>query len=256
MPTLAKITLTEARLFLREPMSVGFGVLFPTALLLVMGAIPALREPSAEYHGARFVDFWAPSALVMGLGVVALQHIPTVLATYRENGVLRRMSATPVHPAQLLLGQLLVALGAAVASAVLLIASARLVLDVPLPRHPLGFAAAFAVGVGSVLAIGALIAAVSPNSRVASGLATMAYLVAMFAGGVFLPRFLMPEALLRIGDYTPPGVQGLLDAWTANAATAVVVGGQAGPPRPLQLAIMTLVALAAGAAAARLFRWE
>jgi ABC-2 type transport system permease protein len=256
MSTLSRITLTEARLFLREPMAVGFGVLFPTVLLLVMGAIPALREPSAEFDGARFVDFWAPSALVMGIGIVALQHIPGVLATYRESGVLRRMSTTPVHPGRLLLAQLLVALAAAVAAGGLLIASAWLVLDVPLPRYPGAFALAFAVGFGAVLAVGALIAAVAPNVRVAGGLAMVAYLVTMFAGGVFLPRFLMPDFLLRVGDYTPPGVQALLNAWTGDAAMAAAMGAQAGPPRPLQLAIMALVALIAGAAAAKLFRWE
>lgn len=69
-------------------------------------------------------------------------------------------------------------------------------------------------------------------------------MVVMFFGGVYLPRFLLPEFLARIGDYTPPGVQALLDAWTGT------------PPQPLHLAIMAVVALGAGAAAAKLFRWK
>jgi ABC-2 type transport system permease protein len=249
-------TLVEARLFLREPMSVVFGVLFPTVLLLSMGAIPALREPSAEYDGARFVEFWAPSALVLGIGILALQHIPSVLATYREKGVLRRLSTTPVHPATLLVAQLVVALGAAVVAAVVLVVSARLVLAVPLPRHPLSFVAAFVVGFGATLAIGMLIAAVAPNARAASGLSIVAYMAAMFAGGVFIPRFLLPEPLVRVGDYAPPGVQALLDAWSGSGAAAAAVSAAPGPPQVLRLAIMALVAVAAGAAAAKLFHWE
>jgi ABC-2 type transport system permease protein len=257
MSTLWRITVSEARLFLREPVMVGFGVLFPTALLLVMGALPALREPSEDFEGARFVEFWAPSALVIGVGVLALQHIPAAVTGYREKGILRRLSTTPAHPAQMLVAQLVIALGAAVAAAGLLIVTAWLVLDVPPPQHPLGFAAAFVAGFGAVLALGMLIAAVAPTQQVGVGLATLVYMLVLFAGGVFLPRFLMPEALVRIGDYTPPGVQALLDAWSDEATVAAAAGLEAaGPPQLLHLGIMALVALVAGGAAAKLFRWE
>jgi ABC-2 type transport system permease protein len=257
MSTLWKTTIVEGKLFLREPMSVIFGVLFPAAILLMLGAVPVLREPSEDFDGARFVELWAPTALVLGLAILGLQHIPGVVASYRQNGILRRMSTTPVHPAQLLVAQLIIALTAAVAAAVLLVLAAWLVLDVPPPAHPLGFAVAFVVGFGALLAIGLLIAAVAPNARVANGLSIMVFMLVMFAGGVYLPRFLMPEFLIRLGDYTPPGVQALLDAWSSDAAVAAAVGVEAtGPPQVLQLGIMSLVAVVAGGAAAKLFRWE
>src|SRR5690606_37857425 len=44
-----KLTATEGKLFLREPMSVLFGVLLPTAILLGLGAIPALRAPAPDF---------------------------------------------------------------------------------------------------------------------------------------------------------------------------------------------------------------
>jgi ABC-2 type transport system permease protein len=55
MSTLVRTTIVEARLFLREPTAAILGVLSPTIILLVLGAVPALREPSKEYDGARFV---------------------------------------------------------------------------------------------------------------------------------------------------------------------------------------------------------
>lgn len=257
MYTFWKLAAVEGKLFLREPMSVLFGVLFPAVILLGLGAIPALREPAPDFDGARFVDFWAPTALVLGIGILGLQHIPSVLATYRENGVLRRMSTTPVHPAKVLLAQLIVVLAAAVVAAVLLVFSAWLILDVPLPRHPWWFAAAFVLGFGAVLALGTLIAAVAPNVRVANGLAVFAYMATMLLGGVFLPRIFLPEILVRAGDFTPPGVQALLDAWSSDTAVAAAVGVEsARTPELLHLGIMGLIAVAAGWAAARLFRWE
>lgn len=247
---------TEIRLFLRDPGSALFGLLFPAGLLLALGAVPVLREPSPEFDGARFVEVWAPTALVLGIGIFALQHIPTVIATYREKGILRRVSTTPVHPATLLVAQLLVALLAAATAGAILAVSAWLLLDVPLPQHPGWFLAAFVIGFASLLAIGMLVAALARTAKVANGLSMIVWMVAMFVGGVFLPRFFFPEPLQRLGDYLPPGVQALQDAWSGNAAVAAAVGTTAGPPQPLQLGIMAVIAIAVGWVAARLFRWE
>ncbi|HEY8472386.1 MAG TPA: ABC transporter permease [Natronosporangium sp.] len=256
MSKLVKTTIVEGKLFLREPMSVGFGVLFPAGLLLLLGAIPALREPSPDFDGARFVEFWAPTALVIGMAILGVQHIPTVLATYREQGVLRRLSTTPVHPAQVLVAQLIVVMLAMLVGTALLVGSAWLVLDVPLPDQPLLFLAAFLVGFGAVLALGLLVAAVAPNARAATGFGTVVFMLIMFAGGVYLPRFLMPDFLVRLGDYTPPGVQALLETWSGDLAALSTVESSAAPPLALQLGIMALVAVVASTAAARLFRWE
>lgn len=257
MPSLVKLTTVEAKLFLREPMVVIFGVVFPTILLLGLGAIPALREPSPEFGGVRFVDVWAPTALVLGLGILGVQYIPSVLASYRENGILRRMSTTPVHPGTVLAAQLIVGMAAAIAAAGLLIVSAWLALDVPPPQHPWWFALTLVVGYGALLAIGTLIAAVTPNVRVANGVAMLAYMVVMLIGGVFLPRFLLPDFLVRLGAYTPPGVQALLDAWSGETSAAATAGmSEAGPSLLVQLGIMALIAVVVGAIAAKLFRWE
>jgi ABC-2 type transport system permease protein len=250
MRALYRLTAAETRLFLRDPLSVGLGVLFPAALLLALGAVPALREPAEEFGGVPFVESWAPAALALGLGIIALQQIPVVVATYRERGVLRRMSTTPAHPGAMLAAQLLVALGAAVVGGALLVVSAWLVLDVPLPRQPLGFAAAFAVGFGSLLAVGMFIAAVAPTVRLATALAALAYVATMFLGGVFLPQFLMPDLLVRISGYVPPGVQALLGAWSGAATLG------SSPPLALRLGMMAALGVVVAGAAARLFRWE
>jgi ABC-2 type transport system permease protein len=50
--------------------------------------------------------------------------------------------------------------------------------------------------------------------------------------------------LIRIGDFTPPGVQGVLDAWLGVAPEVLPLIG---------LAALTIVA---GALAVRVFRWE
>lgn len=245
MHALRKIIQTEARLLAREPLALFFALVFPTLLLTVLALVPALQEPSEEIGGARFIDFFAPSVIVLTLAMVCLQVVPNALAAYREQGVLRRLAVTPVHPGFILIGQLAVNLAMAVISTVLLIAVGRIAFDIPLPHFMLGFVVAFALGITALFALGLVVAAVAPTTRAASGMATVVFIVVMFFGGVYVPRHLLPDAITRIGAFVPPSVQALQDGWIGTA-----------PPQALHLLIMAVIALVATAAAARLFRWE
>jgi ABC-2 type transport system permease protein len=45
MPALRKLTLVEVKLFLRDPMAAFFALAFPPLLVVILGSIPAFREP-------------------------------------------------------------------------------------------------------------------------------------------------------------------------------------------------------------------
>jgi ABC-2 type transport system permease protein len=239
-----KIVNTEWKLFLREPSMVIFAILFPTVLLLVLGAIPALRTPDPNFGNLRFVDSYVSTLVVIALAFLGLNKLPATVATYREKGVLRRFSTTPVHPARLLAAQVIVNVIAGVIAVVLLMVVCRLVFDIDLPHHPLGFLATFVLGLLSLSALGLLVAAWAPSARSAGGWATVLFMLVMFFGGAYLPRFLMPEFLVTLGEYLPPGVGALQESWLGVA------------PDPLHLAVPALVTVVAGTVAAKSFRWE
>jgi ABC-2 type transport system permease protein len=239
-----KILKIESKLFLRDTAVMISAIALPAMILLILGAIPALRAPDDIFDGHSFVDVFAPSLLVMTLTMLGLNALPNALATYRERGILRRLSTTPAAPAALLAAQLVINVAVAVAGAVLLLAIGRLAFDIPLPTHPLGFAVAFILGAASLFALGLLVAALARSARAASGVSAGLGALVMFLGGVYLPRFLLPDFLVRIGNVTPPGIQALQDAWTGTS------------PKVLPLAIMAAVAIVAGGMAARFFRWE
>ncbi|GAB3400743.1 ABC transporter permease [Flindersiella endophytica] len=245
MKQLGKLIQVEAKLFLRDPAGWVFTFLLPTGLLLGLGAVPALRQPDETFGGARFIDLFAPSLIVITLAVLGVNMLPIRLATYREKGILRRLSTTPASPGKLLLAQLVVNTVLAFVSVALLVVVGKLAFDVPLPKQPLGFVAAFVLGLASLFAIGLLVASMARTARVGTALAMPLFFVVMFFGGVYVPRYLLPDILVRIGDYTPPGVQALLDSWSGD-----------GGVRPLQLAYLAAITVIAGGVAARLFRWE
>ena len=234
----------ESRLFLRDPLTTLIGVVLPTVVLAGLGAIPALREPADVFGGLRFTEYFAPSLLAVSIAVLGVQNLPTGLASYREKGILRRMSATPVSPFAVLVVQLVLNLVTAGLGTVLMVAVAVGGLGVPAPRHPLGFALAFLCGTAAVFAIGLLIAALAPRAKLAGGIGSVVFMVTQFFAGVYLPKFLLPDVVVRVGEFVPPGIAAFQGAWTGTGAD------------PLQLAVMALIAVVATGAAARFFRWE
>jgi ABC-2 type transport system permease protein len=244
MKNLAKFTAVESVLLFRETGTWLVAVLLPSAILVAIGVLFGPHEPSPDLGGQRFIDLFVPSMVVITLATLGANTLPARLIAYREKGVLRRLSTTPVRPASLLMAQLLINMVVAGAAVALLAVVGHLGFQIPLPRHPLGFALAFACGMASLFALGLLVAALAPNSRAGAALIVPLFVLVMFLGGVYVPRMFLPEFLIRLGDYMPPGVQAMQDAWLGT------------PPAPLQLVVLTAIALAAGAAAARLFRWE
>ncbi|OKL52546.1 hypothetical protein BSZ39_12520 [Bowdeniella nasicola] len=168
MTALRQLITTETKLFLRDPIAGAYELLFPTVLLLGLGSIPILRQPSPNFAGVRFVDHWAPSALVIGMIAIGVQHVPIVVATYRERGILRRLGTTPVHPSMLLVAQLIVAFVFVVLSAVILIVAAWLVLDVSLPQQPVTFMLAFVLGFAALVGVAMVSVAITPTAQSAN----------------------------------------------------------------------------------------
>ena len=241
--TLALIR-TESKLLFREPVSWLAAVALPSAVLLIFGTLFAGQGPVEGLGGLRFIDVFVPSLVVITVGTLGIQTLPIRLATYRERGVLRRLSTTPAHPLRLLTAQLITYLVTALVALVILIVVARVAFDVALPHDPIGYVAAVVLGTSSLFVIGLVLAAVAPSARVATAVAIPVFFVVMFLGGVYVPRAALPPVLVRIGEFTPPGVQGLQDAWVGN-------GPQLGP-----LVAMAILTVVGGAIAARMFRWD
>ena len=246
MNPLAKLTLTEVKLFFREPLAVFFALAFPPILLAILGSIPSFREPSQDLGGARIVDLYAPIVIALSIAMLAFSGLPQILATYREKGILKRMATTPVRPVMVLAAQLLMCVAMSLVTLVLVLAVGRIAFDVPLPRQAGGYALAYVLSAVTALTLGLVVAALAPSGKGASSIGTMLFFPMMFFAGLWFPRESMPEALRRVSDFTPlgAGVQSLQDA----------AGG--GWPHLPQVAVLLVWTVAAGALAARKFRWE
>ncbi len=247
MTALAKLTLTEAKLFLREPIGAFFGIAFPAVLVLVLGsAIPGFTAPSPDIGGRRPIDVYLPIVLALAIATITMVTLLGVLSAYRERGVLRRLSTTPVSPVTLLAAQLIVNVGALLIGSALAYVGAAIAFDIAPPARVGGVILAFVLGSAAMCAVALLIAALAPTARASSGLGTLVYFPMMFAAGVWTPGPLMPAAVRRVADYTPLGAasQAMQDSWAGAW------------PLPLHLSVMVFFTVALGGVAARFFRWE
>ena len=237
---------TEVRLFRREPGALFWILLFPTLLLVILGSIPSFRNHEADLGGLRTIDVYVPVAVLLGLIVGGLQSMPQTLTGYRERGILRRMSTTPVRPTALLTAQMTVYGGAALASALLALLVGRFAFAVRLPQQPAGYLLALVLAVSAALALGAVVSALSRTTKIAGAIGSAVFFPAMFCAGVWAPVQTMPDVLARIVGYTPFGA-------AAEALNRAAAGDWPGWTHLGALVAWTVLLTVA---ASRWFRWE
>src|SRR5512136_369966 len=97
MQSLLKMTWMEAKLFLREPMSAFFTLVFPLIYLFLFGIISG-NEPTPQFGGQKTIDASIPGLAAVIICITGLMSTTMTMATYREKGILRRLRTTPVSP--------------------------------------------------------------------------------------------------------------------------------------------------------------
>ncbi|MFI0982272.1 ABC transporter permease [Streptomyces sp. NPDC021093] len=237
---------TEARLFGREPGALFWVLLFPTVLMVILGMIPDFREPSADLGGRRTIDLYVPVAVLLSMIMAGLQAMPPTLVGYRERGILRRMSTTPVRPATLLGAQIVVNAVAALGSGLLVLLVGRLAFDVALPKQLFGYVLALALAVLAALALGATVCAVTRTTKAAQAVGSVIFFPTMFTAGVWIPVQAMPDTLRAIVEITPLGA-------ASQALDDAMLGAWPGWDHLGVLAAWMIVLIAA---ASRWFKWE
>ncbi len=249
--TLTRVTVVEGKLALRDPANVFFALLFPPLLLTVLGlAMPWGSQPYSEddplLGTINGITGYTPIVLALAVATVALSLYPTTIATYRGQGVLRRLSTTPLPPSRLLVAQILVNLAALLGAALLTLVLGMLVVEVQAPAQPLVVLLAFVLTAASMFGLGSLIAARAPSAGAATGVGMTLYFISLFFAGVWLPLPVMPDVVQQIAVWTPLGAgsQAMLDGWV-------------GADLPVQeLLVMAGWALVLVPLSARLFRWR
>jgi ABC-2 type transport system permease protein len=241
-----QIVLNEARLTWRRPVVLVAGVGIPVLLLVIFGELPSFHQATAALGGYTAFDLYVPVLIAFSLAMLALLGLPMPIASYRELGVLRRLSTTPVPPSWLLAAQGVVQLCIALASLAIIFVTSVAAFGAPDPKSPVGLILSLAVSVAGLFPIGLTITAIARTANGASVIGRLAFFPLMFFAGLWLPRALMPNLLQDISNYTPLGA----------AVQAIQDSILQGFPPAAPLLVLAGYALVFAFLAKRYFRWE
>ena len=247
MRGLLKTTWMEAKLFLREPMSAFFTLIFPLMYLFIFGAISG-NEPTPQYGGQRMLDTAIPSLIAVIVGITGLMPVTMTMATYRERGILRRLQTTPVASWVVLAAQVIVNFAMSCAGMLLLIAAGTLIYRIRFEGNALSLLAGFVLSSLSFFGIGFVLAGSLPTVR-SAWVAGMALLYPMmFLSGAFFMVDLLPKAVRTISALMPLTyvVNLMRGLWAGDAWAAHV----------LDVGVLVGVLVVGVVASVRAFRWE
>ena len=241
------LTAMAIKLYLREPIAAFFTMAFPVLLLVLFGSIYG-NEPNAMFGGYGSMDVSMPNYTGLILGTVGLMSIPITTAGYREQGILRRFRATPMHPLTYMAADVCTNLLMTVAGMLLLLAVGWVLYRVRFEGEFISYFVAVVLGCLAMFSLGYLIASLAPGARLAQVIGMVIFYPMMFLSGAGMPIEILPESIRKISAFLPlTYVVNLLrgmwfgEAWSAHTMDVAVVIG---------------MVLIVGGLAGRFFRWE
>jgi ABC-2 type transport system permease protein len=245
---LLALTWLEIKIFVREPLGV-FGAVFVPVIVFVLLGRSFGADLSGASEGRRGLvgpDLVVFAALLMCISAVL--SLVTIIAIYREGGILKRLRATPLRPLTILGAHVLVKLLFTAATLVVLLLLGKRYLPVDIPIPWLAFSAATLVSTLSILALGFVLASVAPTARFAQPIGTIVLYPMIGISGLFVPVDRMTGLLRLFAHLTPASYAVSLMRGACHGDSWLSHGGDL-----LGLAAIFVVCTSL---AVRLFRWE
>jgi ABC-2 type transport system permease protein len=243
-----KLTWLEIKIFLREPLGAAGTLLFPIVLFVVLGKIGGGRLASPAPRVPSFIGVDLPILIAIMIAIGAVMSLATIIAIYREGGILKRLRATPMRPHTILSAHVVVKLGFALLTLLALIAAGKQVFPAQL-NGPVGaFAIAVLFSTLSILAIGFVIASVISVARFVQPVGALVFYPMLGLCGLFFPLDALSPTLRLVTralplTYAVSLMRGIWrgDGWLAHGT---------------DIAALVIVMVVCVAISAKFFRWE
>ena len=190
MRGLWQLAWSEFKLNLRAPEMLFWAIAFPALWMGLFGAI--FNEP-VDYHGTtlNLANFLLPGGIGIVICASAFVGMPTTLATYRQNGVLKRLRVTPIKTSTLALGFSISQVFFIALGIIILFIIGKAAFDVQVLGSWAAFIGIMILGMVMFLTLGAAIGSVAWSPRAA----TLITLI------IFMPMIFLSEMWMPISDF-------------------------------------------------------
>ena len=213
-PTAVRLTATNLRLMVREPM-VAVGLIgFPLATVLVLAGVFG-QVPDPDFGGVAPDDHYLAGYIGVVLAALGLITLPVHIATARELGVTRRFRASGVSAGAMVASDILLGVVLGTVSVCVVLATGAAVYGLRAPADPIGVAGWYLAGLVCFIAMGCAIGSLVPSARSAAALGNLIYVPMFLLGGGGPPRQVMTGVMSSLSNVLPLShvVGGLRLAW-------------------------------------------
>lgn len=243
-----RLTWLETKIFVREPLGVLGAVGIPVVIFVLASRLISPRVPAGSERVPRFLTVDLPILASMLIASSAVLSLVTIIAIYRESGILKRLRATPLRPHTILGAHVLVKLLFTAITLVLVLLAGRQYYPVEADVPVLSFMAALLFSTLCIISLGFLIASVVPTARFAQPVGTLFVYPMLGLSGLFMPIESLPPAAQAIARVLPftHAVSLLKGIWHGAGWAA-----HAGDVAALALMFVVFTAVSAWS-----FRWE
>lgn len=217
----------------------------------ITGASPNITVATQTSNSEGLSNFDYVFAGLLGYTVmtIGLLGIANILPGDKESGATKRLRATTVSTAQLILSYAATFLVLGVIILLIMVFLGLVVFDFNMRGSWLTFSIFTAISVVMMLGFGLAVGGWARNDAQASALANIMMFPMMFLSGVFFPMFMMPEFIQRISTFIPltPVVDGIRLIITENYGLIDLLP---------QLGVIGVWMVIIYAIAIKCFRWE
>jgi ABC-2 type transport system permease protein len=194
------------------------------------------------------IDNLIPAFTAMIIGMTGLMATTITMATYRENGILRRLRTTPVSPLIVLVAQVIVVFTMTCLGMLLLITAGKLVYHVHFEGNAFSIMAGFVLCSLSFYGIGFILAGIMPTARTAQIIAMVMLYPMLILSGAAWPRELMPVGVQTVSAFIPL-------TYVVNLLRGLWLGQSWGDHR-LNVIVLAVMLLLGIVISVKTFRWE
>jgi ABC-2 type transport system permease protein len=230
--------------FWRNPQSAVFTFVFPVVFVVIMGALFGGISKSSYFNGLSALQYYVPTIAALSVLGSCYGQLAVALAIRRQNGILKRVRATPLPAWAYFAGLLAHCVLVSVVDVALIVGIGRLY-GVPLPSHWLALVATLVLGAASFCALGVAVSSIIANAEAAPAVAQLVLFPLLFLSGTYLP---IHSALLN-------RITGWLPVRPFNEALAGPLAMHAGVDWS-HLSVLAAWGVLGAVVAIRRFRWD
>lgn len=233
--------------FWRNPQSAFFTFVFPVVVMAVFGALFGGIGKSGFYYGRSALQYYVSTIAAVSVLGSCYSQLAIVLATRRQNGILKRVRATPLSASVYFVGLLAHCVVVSVVDVLLITVVGGLYgVSLPAVSQWAALAVSVVLGAAAFCALGVAVASLIRNAEAAPSVVQLVLFPLVFISGTYMP---IHSALLN-------GVAGALPVKPFNdALLRAFTTDQAGLPWR-EFGVLLLWGVAGAAVAVRRFRWD